>query len=71
MDPWLLAGPRICKLTDIITAWIAKQLTPRMCIDRRTNVHPTNVGSMLAQRRRRWSNIKNSIGSVSRCSSIL
>ena len=31
---WLLAGRWVCKLTDVIPAGNAKQLTPRMCIDR-------------------------------------
>ena len=53
---WLLAGSQVCKLTDF-TAGIAKQLTPRMCIDRTANVHSANVGLMLGQHRRRWANI--------------
>ena len=44
MGPSILAGLKVCKLTDFITAGIAKQLTPRMCIDRTANVHSANVG---------------------------
>ena len=47
--------------TDFITAGIAEQLTPRMCIDRRANVHSANVGSMLGQHRRHWANIKTAM----------
>ena len=54
---WLLAGLQVCKLTDFITAGIAKQLIPRMCIDRTANVYSANVGSILGQHRRRWANI--------------
>ena len=50
------------KLADFITADIAKQLTPWMCIDRTANVHSANVGSMSGQCSRRWSIIKTTMG---------
>ena len=34
IPPKFLAGRWVCKPTDLIAAGIAKQLTPRMCIDR-------------------------------------
>ena len=56
---WSLA----CKLTDCITAGMLKLLDPKLVLaDFLSKIlHLFNVGSMLGQRRRRWSSFKTAL----------